>query len=144
MTKIIKKIAAMSAAVMMMGTMVISASAFSANNGYGRATGGSGTNAYVSCYVTGAHTNNVVSGTAWTKTSSNRSNVYNPNCAYSGYTNASVTVGGVGCGSASSQSGSATKNFSLSGCTTSKVVKTSHIYNSSTHGNYSTTLSANS
>lgn len=143
MRKLVKGIAAMGAAVMMMSTMAISAYAFDATE-YGRTTGGKTSSIYISCFVTGAHTNNVVSGMAWTKTSSNNSNVYNPNCNYSGFTSSSVSVGGVGCGTASSETGAAIKNFSLPGCTTSKVVKSTHIYDDSNHGYFSTILSTDS
>ena len=52
MKKIVKRIAAMGAAVMMMSSMVIGASAYEAIK-YGRAVGGSGSNAYISCFGTG-------------------------------------------------------------------------------------------
>ena len=52
MKKIVKRIAAMGAAVMMMSSMAIGASAYEAIK-YGRAVGGSGSNAYISCFVTG-------------------------------------------------------------------------------------------
>ena len=95
MKKIVKRIVAMGAAVMMMSSMAIGASAYSAAK-YGRATGGSGSNAYISCYVTGSRANSTVAGQAWSRTSSNNNNVYNPNCAYAGYIYASVSVGGNG------------------------------------------------
>ena len=78
MKKIVKRIAAMGAAVMMMSSMAIGASAYEAIK-YGRAVGGSGSNAYISCFVTGIRTNSTVAGQAWTRTSSNNNNVYNPN-----------------------------------------------------------------
>lgn len=143
MKKIVKRIAAMGAAVMMMSSMAIGASAYSAAK-YGRATGGSGSNAYISCYVTGSRANSTVAGQAWSRTSSNNNNVYNPNCAYAGYIYASVSVGGNGCGSSSTLSGKVEHKFQLSGCKTSKTVKTVHIYENNIHGNYSTTLSVDS
>ena len=91
----------MGAAVMMMSSMAIGASAYEAIK-YGRAVGGSGSNAYISCFVTGIRTNSTVAGQAWTRTSSNNNNVYNPNCKYSGYVYASASVGGTGCGSSHS------------------------------------------
>ena len=81
----------MGAAVMMMSSMAIGASAYEAIK-YGRAVGGSGSNAYISCFVTGIRTNSTVAGQAWTRTSSNNNNVYNPNCKYSGYVYASASV----------------------------------------------------
>ena len=59
MKKIVKRIAAMGAAVMMMSSMAIGASAYEAIK-YGRAVGGSGSNAYISCFVTGIRTNSTV------------------------------------------------------------------------------------
>ena len=111
---------------------------------YGRAVGGSGSNAYISCFVTGIRTNSTVAGQAWTRTSSNNNNVYNPNCKYSGYVYASASVGGTGCGSSHSDTGKIEHSFGLKGCTSSKLVKTVHIYNDKVHGNYSTTLSVDS
>ena len=66
MKNIVKRIAAMGAAVMMMSSMAIGASAYSAAK-YGRATGGSGSNAYISCYVTGSRANSTVAGQAWSE-----------------------------------------------------------------------------
>lgn len=143
MKKIVKRIAAMGAAVMMMSSMAIGASAYEAIK-YGRAVGGSGSNAYISCFVTGIRTNSTVAGQAWTRTSSNNNNVYNPNCKYSGYVYASASVGGTGCGSSHSDTGKIEHSFGLKGCTSSKLVKTVHIYNDKVHGNYSTTLSVDS
>ena len=111
---------------------------------YGRAVGGSGSNAYISCFVTGIRTNSTVAGQAWTRTSSNNNNVYNPNCKYSGYVYASASVGGTGCGSSHSDTGKIEHSFGVKGCTSSKLVKTVHIYNDKVHGNYSTTLSVDS
>ena len=133
MKKIVKRIAAMGAAVMMMSSMAIGASAYEAIK-YGRAVGGSGSNAYIS----------TVAGQAWTRTSSNNNNVYNPNCKYSGYVYASASVGGTGCGSSHSDTGKIEHSFGLKGCTSSKLVKTVHNYNDKVHGNYSTTLSVDS
>ncbi len=59
MKKIVKRISAMGAAVMMMSSMAIGASAYEAIK-YGRAVGGSGSNAYISCFVTGIRTNSTV------------------------------------------------------------------------------------
>ena len=143
MKNIVKRIAAMGAAVMMMSSMAIGASAYEAIK-YGRAVGGSGSNAYISCFVTGIRTNSTVAGQAWTRTSSNNNNVYNPNCKYSGYVYASASVGGTGCGSSHSDTGKIEHSFGLKGCTSSKLVKTVHIYNDKVHGNYSTTLSVDS
>ena len=78
------------------------------------------------------------------ETSSNNNNVYNPNCKYSGYVYASASVGGTGCGSSHSDTGKIEHSFGLKGCTSSKLVKTVHIYNDKVHGNYSTTLSVDS
>ncbi len=89
MKKIVKRIAAMGAAVMMMSSMAIGASAYEAIK-YGRA------------------------------------------------------VGGTGCGSSHSDTGKIEHSFGLKGCTSSKLVKTVHIYNDKVHGNYSTTLSVDS
>ncbi|MBO4865699.1 MAG: hypothetical protein J5582_03900 [Ruminococcus sp.] len=119
----------------------ISASAFTASY-YGRATGGTGTNAYVSCLSNGAHPSDVITGLAWTKTSSNNNNVFTPNCAYTGYVYVSASIGGVGCGSAHDDNASGiTHNFSLAGCTTTKEVYTLHIYDSTVHGYFSKGLS---
>ena len=63
MKKIVKRIAAMGAAVMMMSSMAIGASAYEAIK-YGRAVGGSGSNAYISCFVTGIRTNSTVARNA--------------------------------------------------------------------------------
>ena len=125
MKKIVKRIVAMGAAVMMMSSMAIGASAYSAakygraTGGSGRAVGGSGSNAYISCFVTGIRTNSTVAGQAWTRTSSNNNNVYNPNCKYSGYVYASASVGGTGCGSSHSDTGKIEHSFGLKGCTSS-------------------------
>ena len=115
-------------------TMSISANAFSGAK-YKRTTGGSYTNpVYVSCYITGARTAGVVSGLAWTKTSSNKSNVYNPNCNFTGYSYVSTQVGGVGSGSTNNNAGSAQCSIYLTGCTTSKTVTSQHIFSSSYYG----------
>ncbi|MCD7742289.1 MAG: hypothetical protein LUI06_08800 [Ruminococcus sp.] len=144
MLKLKKSIISLGASVVMIANITsLSANAFSATY-YKKATGGSITNAYVSCYVTGSRTSNTVSGTAWTKTSSNNSNVYNPNVAYKGSTSVVVTVGGVSCGSKTTSTGSATKTFSLSGCTSSKTVKTTHIFDSDEYGSCSKALSVSS
>ena len=95
MKKIVKRIAAMGAAVMMMSSMAIGASAYEA-------------------------------------------------IKYSGYVYASASVGGTGCGSSHSDTGKIEHSFGLKGCTSSKLVKTVHIYNDKVHGNYSTTLSVDS
>ena len=59
MKKIVKRIAAMCAAVMMMSSMAIGASAYEAIK-YGRAVGGSGSNANNSSFETGIRTNSTV------------------------------------------------------------------------------------
>ena len=144
MTTLKKRILAICTALTLTSSIsAMSASAFTASH-YGRATGGSGTNAYISCLSNGAHPSDVITGLAWTKTSSNNNNVFNPNCAYMGYVYVSASVGGVGCGSDHDDNASGiTHSFSLGGCTTTKEVYTLHIYDSSVHGYYSKSLSTN-
>ncbi len=79
-------------------------------------------------FVTGIRTNSTVAGQAWTRTSSNNNNVYNPNCKYSGYVYASASVGGTGCGSSHSDTGKIEHSFGLKGCTSSKVSKKLYIF----------------
>ena len=67
-----KRFTAICAAVAIMTSLsAMSASAFTATY-YGRATGGSVTNAYVSCLSNGVHPGDIITGIAWTKTSSNK------------------------------------------------------------------------
>ena len=130
------------AVLMMTSVSAVSASAFQATK-YVRASGGSGTNAYVSCIMTGSYYNTDVSGMAWTKTSSNNYNVFSPNCAYTGYAFVSTLINDIGCGSSSgNNTSSVTKNFGLEGCSMPATVKTVHVYSSSVHGYYSTMLEA--
>ena len=137
-----KRFTAICAAVAIMTSLsAMSASAFTATY-YGRATGGSVTNAYVSCLSNGVHPGDIITGIAWTKTSSNKNNVFNPNCAYSGYIYASASVGGVGCGSSYNNNASGIEHsFQLSGCTTTKNIDTIHIFNSSYFGHFSKSVS---
>ena len=71
--KILKRISAMGAAVMMMASVsTIGASVYSYINIYETKGNTTNTTCYISCYRNGAFTNGYVSGMAWTKTSSKK------------------------------------------------------------------------
>ncbi len=129
--KLVSLVTAFTIAISM---ICINASAFM-DAQYFQTTGGQYTKpVYVSCYVTGVRVSGVVTGSAWTKTSSNNNNVYTPNCAFAGYTYVSTQVGGIASGATNNNTGSAQTDIYLTGCTTPKTVNSQHIFSSTYYG----------
>ena len=139
--KVFKRLAAMSAAVMMMASVsAIGASAYSKTY-LGRTNASTGTTPrYISCYHTGAFTNGYVSGMAWTKTSTTN-NVLNPNCSFNGYISVVTACGSVH-GNNNNQFANAI-SCSLSGKYTTTTVTSTHVFQSGTYGNFSRTIKSN-
>jgi hypothetical protein len=92
--KLAKRLAAIGAAVMMMGTMAISASAYSASYIGETSKSTSTSRHYISCYHVGSFTSGNVNGTAWTKTSTTKS-TFNPDCNFNGYISVVTACGSV-------------------------------------------------
>lgn len=138
MKKLTKKITAMAAALMMVTSIsAVSASAYSKTY-LGETNKSSSTSRrYISCYRNGAFTNGYVSGMAWTKTSTTN-NVLNPNCSFNGYISV-VTACGKVHGNNNNQYANAI-TCSLSGKYTTTTVTSSHVFGSSSYGDFSMTI----
>ena len=136
--KILKRIAAMGAAVMMMASVsAIGASAYSKTYLGETNMSSAKTRRYISCYRTGAFTNGYVSGMAWTKTSTTN-NVLNPNCSFNGYISVVTACGSVH-GNNNNQFANAI-SCSLSGKYTTTTVTSTHVFESGTYGSFSRTI----
>ena len=136
--KILKRIAAMGTAVMMMASVsAIGASAYSKT--YLGETNMSSADArrYISCYRNGAFTNGYVSGMAWTKTTK-RNSVLNPDCSFNGYISVVTACGSVH-GNNNNQFANAI-SCSLSGKYTTTTVTSTHVFESGTYGSFSRTI----
>ena len=136
--KILKRIAAMGAAVMMMASVsAIGASAYSYINIYETKGNTTNTTCYISCYRNGAFTNGYVSGMAWTKTSSKKDK-YNPDCKFNGYISVVTACGSVH-GNNNNQFANAI-SCSMSGKYTTTNVTSTHVFQSGTYGSFSRTI----
>ena len=136
--KILKRLAAMGAAVMMMASVsAIGASAYSKTYLGETDMSSAKSPRYISCYRNGAFTNGYVSGMAWTKTSTVK-NVLNPNCKFNGYISVVTACGSVH-GNNNNQFANAI-SCSLSGKYTTTNVTSTHVFQSGTYGSFSRTI----
>lgn len=95
---------------------------------------------YISCYSNGSFTNNYVSGTCWTKTSTSY-NTLNPNCAFKGTINVYAGCsGGMSHDAPSGNQSSAICKLSFkSGYST---ISSTHFFSSTAYGSFSHSLTA--